>query len=186
MDRRGAQSAWINFKTIIFHFVDINIPTTTIKSTFTSPWFDSECYEAIREKERTHNERSKNLGNEFKFSEKRRGFKNLSNKNNRENLYNYDDPYLITKNFWSNHRSKNTCHRIPECMQKNNTYRNKSIDKAELFNNYFCDQFSDPSKYDIIDNKEKMKLIFIFIIIIILFIRNIMHLNELHFSLIII
>ena len=67
-----------------------------------------------------------------------------------------DDPYLITKQFWSDHRSKNTCHRIPECMHRNNTYINKSIDKAKLFNDYFCDQFSDPSKYDIDINIPKL------------------------------
>ena len=34
-------------------------------------------------------------------------------------------------------------------MHRNNTYRNKSIDKAELFYDYLCDQFYDSSKYDI-------------------------------------
>ena len=31
----------------------------------------------------------------------------------------------------------------------NNLYRNKSNDKDELFNLFFCEQFSGPSNYDI-------------------------------------
>ena len=31
---------------------------------------------------------------------------------------------------------------------RNVTFRNKAIDKVELFNEYFCEQFSDPSLYD--------------------------------------
>ena len=59
----------------------------------------------------------------------------------RDNLYNEDDPDLITKKFWSHLKTKNTCHRIPETMHRNVTFRNKAIDKVELFNEYFCEQF---------------------------------------------
>ena len=93
--------------------------------------------------------RSENIADELKFSDKRRCFKNLCNKKTRDNLYNDDDPELITKKFWTHRKSKTTSHRIPETMHRNNTYRNKSVDKAELFNDFFCDQFSDPSNYDI-------------------------------------
>ena len=54
----------------------------------------------------------------------------------RDNLYNEDDPDLITKKFWSHIKTKNTCHRIPETMHRNVTFRNKAIDKVELFNEY--------------------------------------------------
>ena len=97
LDNREPESAWNNFKSILNHNVDIYIPTITIKSTFTSPWFDSECFEAYREKERAHKVRSNNnITNELKFSEKRRNFKNLCNRKMRENLYNDDEPDLIT------------------------------------------------------------------------------------------
>ena len=33
-------------------------------------------------------------------------------------------------------------------MHRNETFRNKAIDKVELFNEYFCEQFSDSSLYD--------------------------------------
>ena len=41
LDSREPETAWMNFKTILMHFVDIYIPTITVKSAFTSPWFDS-------------------------------------------------------------------------------------------------------------------------------------------------
>ena len=34
-------------------------------------------------------------------------------------------------------------------MHRDKTYRNKPLDKVELFNNYFYEQFSDASQYDI-------------------------------------
>ena len=66
-----------------------------------------------------------------------------------ENFSNEDDTELINKKFWSYVKSHSNCHRIPEVVTHNNTSRKKSRDKAELFNNYFCEQFSDPSTYSI-------------------------------------
>ena len=98
---------------------------------------------------RAHRLRSANMENELKFSNKRRSFKNLCNKKMRVNLYNDDDPVLITKQFWSHEKSKNVSHRIPDRMHRDNVYRNKPLDKAELFNNYFYEQFSSASQYNI-------------------------------------
>ena len=73
----------------------------------------------------------------------------MCNQKMRENLYNDDDPELITKKFWSHVKSSSTSHRIPECMHRNNTFRNKSLDKAALFNEFFYEQFTERSRYDI-------------------------------------
>ena len=67
----------------------------------------------------------------------------------RDNLYNNDDPAQITKKFWSHVKSNSKNHRLPECMYLNGRYRSLSLDKAELFNSYFFDQFSEASQYDI-------------------------------------
>ena len=64
-------------------------------------------------------------------------------------MYNSDDPTLITKKFWSHYKFASNSHRIPECMYRNGCFRNTAIDKANLFNKFFCDQFSDSSSYDI-------------------------------------
>ena len=67
----------------------------------------------------------------------------------KENLYNEDDPELITKKFYSHVKSTSKSTRLPECMRLNACFRNKSLDKAELFNRYFSEQFSSPSNYNI-------------------------------------
>ena len=47
------------------------------------------------------------------------------------------------------HKSTSKSHRIPECIHRGNLYRNKPESKAELINDYFYDQFSHPSTYNI-------------------------------------
>ena len=66
----------------------------------------------------------------------------------RDNLYNEDDPGLITKKFWSHVKSNSKSSRLPETMHLDDTFRNKPSEKAELFNNYFYEQFSGRSNYN--------------------------------------
>ena len=54
VDCTEPEIAWTNFKNILFMYMKKHIPTITIKSNFTMPWFDSECYEAYRDKQRAH------------------------------------------------------------------------------------------------------------------------------------
>ena len=56
---------------------------------------------------------------------------------------------LINKKFWSHVKSANNSHRIPECVSYNGVLRNDPKGQAELFNEFFFDQFSEESKYDI-------------------------------------
>ena len=110
----------------LFSLVDRYIPSISIKSDFTSPWFDAECFEAYRNKDRAH-KKFKNYsrieGNtqnivqsEINFKYKRQLFKNMCNKKMRDNLYNEDDPGLITKKFWSHVKSNSKSSRLPETM----------------------------------------------------------------------
>ena len=55
----------------------------------------------------------------------------------RENLYNEDDPDLITKKFWSHINSNSKSCRLPETMHLKSNFRNKPSEKAELINDYF-------------------------------------------------
>ena len=43
-----------HFKRTFFSLVDRYIPSISIKSDFTYPWFDAECFEVYRDKERAH------------------------------------------------------------------------------------------------------------------------------------
>ena len=65
----------------------------------------------------------------------------------RDNLYNADDPALITKKFWSHVKSNSKSQRIPDCVHLNSRFRTKPVEKASLFNEFFYDQFSGASNY---------------------------------------
>ena len=60
-----------------------------------------------------------------------------------------DDPALISKKLWALVKSTSCTSRIPEVVNYKGKFRNNSSDQAELFNEFFCDQFSEPSHYDI-------------------------------------
>ena len=158
LDCTEPELAWLAFKHTLFSLVDRYIPSISIKSDFTSPWFDAECFEAYRNKDRAH-KKFKNysriegntqniIQSEINFKHKRQLFKNICSKKMRDNLYNEDDPGLITKKFWSHVKSNSKSSRLPETMHLDDTFRNKPSEKAELFNNYFYEQFSGRSNYN--------------------------------------
>ena len=47
--------AWLAFKNILVAPIsNKNIPVITVRSYFALPWFDSECFETYRDKDRAH------------------------------------------------------------------------------------------------------------------------------------
>ena len=66
----------------------------------------------------------------------------------RLNVVDDTDPALISKKFWKYVKSKTKSTRIPETVWYKNRFRNKTIDQANLFNEYFSNQFSQESHYD--------------------------------------
>ena len=153
LESQEPEVAWSSFKSTLFQLIGRHIPTITIKGDFKSPWFDSEVYEAYRAKKRAHKaykgDESNNELLGFKFEVARKNFKNISDEKMRDNLYNNDDPALITKKFWSHVKFSSKSHRLPETLYLNGRYRNNSLDKADLFNSYFYEQFSEKSFYDV-------------------------------------
>ena len=143
--------AWSRFKTNLFGHVNKHIPTINIKSEFQPPWFDSESYQACKAKEESRKKykRTKSDLDGLNFKNARREFKRVSCRKMRENLYNDDDPALITKKFWSHYKFKSNSHRLPESMYLKNCYRNSRADQAGMFNTHFYEQFSERSSYDI-------------------------------------
>ena len=68
----------------------------------------------------------------------------------RSNLNNVeDDPALVSKKFWSHVKATSNSTRIPETVSYNGRFRNNINDQTELFNEFFSDQFSDASNYNI-------------------------------------
>ena len=151
IDRTESEVAWRSFKSILFNLIDKHIPKIVLKGNFDSPWFDAECYDAFRRKERAHKKfkETGSLENELKRNHTRHVFKNICSTKMRDNLYNSDDPALITKKFWSHVKSHSKSNRIPECMYLNCRYRSQPIEKAEMFNGFFFDQFSEASEYGV-------------------------------------
>ena len=66
----------------------------------------------------------------------------------RDNLYCCRDNNGITKKFWAHVKSKTKSNRIPEVM-KHKKLSSNNLGKANMFNKYFFDQFSNSSAYDI-------------------------------------
>ena len=151
IDTSNPDNAWMNFKDTLLQLVDLHIPRITIKSKYKPPWFDAECYEKCREKERLHTKfkKTKNMNDEIKFVTCRREFKSMMRKKIRNNLYCVEDNNIITKKFWAHVKSTSKSCRIPEIVRYKNEISSNTITKANMFNNFFYNQFSEPSTYDI-------------------------------------
>ena len=50
LDCMEPKLAWLAFKHTLFSLIKRHIPYISVKSDFTSPWFDSDCFEAYRKK----------------------------------------------------------------------------------------------------------------------------------------
>ena len=65
------------------------------------------------------------------------------------NIYDEDDPALVSKKFWSHLKSTSKSSGIPESVSYGRRFRNNSKDQTNIFNEYFTDQFSELSEYNI-------------------------------------
>ena len=144
-------TAWSRFKATLFELCDHHIPKITIKSEFQPPWYDSDTHRLCREKERwrARYKKSNNIEHYNKFSQCRKDFKKLVREKMNSTFNDDSDPCIISKKFWKHVKSVSNSHRIPETVNYGQKFRNNKTDQAELFNDYFYDQFSSPSNYNI-------------------------------------
>ena len=142
--------AWLNFKNILFSKIDYYIPKFTIKTEYQPPWFDSECYTKCKVKDKLHEifKQKKTLESELKFKTAHREFKALVKSKMRENL-DFNDRNVLTKKFWSHVKSCKNTSRIPEVISYEGITSSVPSVKADIFNNYFYKQFSEPSHHNI-------------------------------------
>lgn len=148
----GPEDAWSVFKSRLNELSLKYIPKIKVSSEFQPPWFDSECHNLCRKKERLHSRFKTTRKDEhyMKYSRCRRQFQILVRSKMRDNLINIDgDPSLIPKKFWSHVKSSSNSHRIPERLNYGIRFRSNRQEQCELFNNFFHHQFSSPSSYDI-------------------------------------
>ena len=149
LDHHEPEIAWQNFKKIFFNKVDNHIPKFFIKNEHQPPWFDSECFTKCKEKDKLHKlfKQKKTLQAELKFKVSRREFKSLIRSKMRANL-DYCNRNMLTKKFWSHVKSFKNSSRIPEVMSYEGLIANEPLAKANMFNQYFYKQFSEPSCYE--------------------------------------
>lgn len=143
--------AWSSFKNILFHFINKHIPTITVKNHDQPPWYDNEVHDFCRKKERLRSKfKDSGIKSDYEqYSKCRKEFKRLVKDKMLSNFEDNEDPSLISKKFWAHLKSTSKSTRIPESVHYKGRIKNTPIDQAEMFNEYFKDQFSDASAYDI-------------------------------------
>ena len=122
-----------------------------ISNEFKPPWYDSEVFELDRKKSRLHS-KSKKSGKDLhhaKFVACKKELENLIKQKMDSNFEDENNRNLITKKLYSYVKSKTNSHRIPELVSYGSKLKSKRIDQCNLFNQYFFDQFSEPSSYNI-------------------------------------
>ena len=143
---------WVFFRNVLYLFMDKHIPTITIKNQARPPWFDAETLHMCKKKERLHRKFkcSGSAEDYSRFSQCRREFKAMIKQKMECNLNDDDnDPALISKRFWGHVKSTSKSTRIPESVFYNERHRSTPDGQASLFNDFFANQFSEPSLYNI-------------------------------------
>ena len=147
-----ANEAWIVFRDSLYVIANKHIPVITVKNQSKPPWFDCESYRLCKKKEKLHRKwkDSNKMEDYSKFSECRKQFKELV-RSKMEGYFEDDvnDDALIKKRFWGYWKSTSKAGRIPESVFYDEKHRNNPQEQATLFNDFFANQFSDPSSYDI-------------------------------------
>ena len=144
-------SAWNTFKTILFALCDKHIPKVKVSSKGQPPWFDSDIHNLCRKKER-HRKAFKLTSNpvhEAKFKNCRKEIKKNVKEKMRSNFNDESNPNCLTKKFWSYVKSSSNTSRIPDKVSCGGVFKSDPSGKANLFNDYFSEQFSRPSNYNI-------------------------------------
>ena len=88
LDSLEPDIAWLRFKDTLNYYLDVHIPKITIEINSKPPWFDVDCYQKCREKERLFKKykRTKTMHEELKFVKCRREFKSMIRSKMRDNL----------------------------------------------------------------------------------------------------
>ena len=144
--------SWPIFKEVLSKLCDKYIPKKSVRYQFQPPWFDTDCDKILREKEKWRAKSYSDSGTEEDlemFRKYRSKFKKVMTEKMRLNVVDESDTSLISKKFWKYVKSKSKSSRIPETIRLKTRYRTKPVDQAKLFNEFFYEQFSDESSYDI-------------------------------------
>ena len=144
-------TAWPKFKCVLNKLCEKHIPKIKVDGKTSPPWFDSDIHKLCRKKDR-YRKRFKDTGDETyntKFKNCRKEIKKAIKTKMRSNFDDDSNPSFVTKKFWSFVKSSSNSTRIPDTVNLDGIFRSEPADKADIFNDYFCQQFSAPSNYNI-------------------------------------
>ena len=151
LDSQDPDTAWVRFKQIFLRLKDKHIPTISTKNKSSPPWFDSDIHKLCIKKEKfcTLFKQTGNPEHEKKYKAYRKSVKSEIKSKMRANFTEESNPNTISKKFWAFVKSSSNSSRIPDSISCKGSFRNNSVDKANMFNNFFHEQFSDKSHYNI-------------------------------------
>jgi hypothetical protein len=147
--------SWNIFKSKLDIAMRKCIPMAKIKVRQQPPWFDSEIFEMSKTKSRLRKmfKQTRSTSDEDNLNKYKTLFKQkvIEKKKKFVTADPCESPNnnTVNKKFWSFIKSNTKCGRIPESTHYKGRYRSKTVDQCELFNKFFCDQFSEESSYDI-------------------------------------
>ena len=146
-----SETSWKKFKVVLSSLIDKFIPTVVVKDNNHPPWYDDETFKMHKKKARLRQKyKDSELTADYEnYSECRKQFKILINEKMRSYVEDESDPGLISKKFWKYLKSTSGGTRVPETISYGSRFRNNPGGQSELFNEFFCDQFSEASNYDI-------------------------------------
>ena len=145
-------SCWNTFKSKLDICMRKHIPMISIKFKQKPPWFDSEIHELckLKDKYRKKANTTKNSLDQEAFRKCRKELKIKIETKKKDYISGdtFDSDNLISKRFWSYVKSNTNSSRIPDTVHYQGKFRSEALDKCELYNKFFCDQFSDTSRYN--------------------------------------
>ena len=146
-----SETAWKKFKLVLSSLIDKFIPSVVVKDNNHPPWYDKETFNMHQKKTRLRQKykESESQDDYERYSECRKQFKILIDEKMRSYVEDESDPGLISKKFWKYLKSTSGGTRVPETVNYGTRFRNNPSGQSELFNEFFCDQFSTASSYDI-------------------------------------
>ena len=145
-------SSLINWEDLFWTAVNEFVPQKSINDKFTPPWIDKEAKVLCRRKDRASRKalRTKDSRDLNHFKSLRRSCKSLIRSKYNAYLRQLADNIQDNpKKFWSFYSVKTKTRKLPLAIKKDvnsNSLVTDTLEKANLFNNYFNSVFSKPCK----------------------------------------
>lgn len=144
------------FKSTLDITIRQHIPMVNVSSKGQPPWFDSEVRE-MRDRKLIMKRQAESVNATRDDIDSYKNIQSTYKKfvmNKKQDFITKVDPTVeasavINKRFWSHIKKSTNCSRIPDTVHHNGRFRSEAPDKCEMYNQFFCAQFSEASDYSI-------------------------------------